>query len=49
MLIANESGAREQSEAEYTSLLDEAGFDVVGVMRLDAPRDLLIAKKRSKN
>jgi hypothetical protein len=46
MLIANESGARERSEEEYKSLLDAAGFDVVRVMRLDAPRDLLIAKKR---
>jgi hypothetical protein len=46
MLIANESGARERSEAEYRSLLDEAGFDAVDVIRLDAPRDLLIAKKR---
>ena len=46
MLLANESGARERSEAEYRGLLDAAGFDVEGVMRLEAPRDLLIARKR---
>jgi hypothetical protein len=46
MLVANEPGARERSEDEYRSLLDEAGFDVVKVVRLEAPRDLLIAKKR---
>jgi hypothetical protein len=46
MLVANESGARERSEAEYRSLLDEAGFDVVNVIRLEAPRDLMMARKR---
>ena len=46
MLIANESGARERSEAEYRELLDAAGFDVVNVVGLNAPRDLLAARKR---
>jgi len=46
MLLANESDARERSEDEYRSLLDATGFDVVDVLRLDAPRDLLVAKKR---
>jgi len=46
MLVANESGARERSEREYRELLDVAGFDVTGVTRLDAPRDLLVARKR---
>jgi len=27
-------------------LLDATGFDVVDVLRLDAPRDLMVAKKR---
>lgn len=46
MLIANESDARERSEEEYRGLLDAAGFDVVELVRLDAPRDLLVARKR---
>jgi len=46
MLLANESGARERSEGEYRGLLDAAGFDVTSVIRLDAPRDLLVARKR---
>jgi hypothetical protein len=31
---------------EYRSLLDAAGFDAVDVIRLEAPRDLLVATKR---
>lgn len=46
MLLANESGARERSEGEYRGLLDAAGFDVTSVTRLEAPRDLLVARKR---
>jgi hypothetical protein len=46
MLLANESDARERSEREYRELLNDAGFDVVNLMRLDAPRDLLVARKR---
>lgn len=46
MLIANEPDARERSEEEYRSLLNATGFDVVNVMRLEAPRDLLVARKR---
>ena len=46
MLLANESGARERSEGEYRALVDAAGFDVVNLIRLDAPRDLLVARKR---
>ncbi len=46
MLVANEPDARERSEQEYRSLLDATGFDAVDVIRLDAPRDLLVAKKR---
>ncbi|HEV8393540.1 MAG TPA: methyltransferase [Vicinamibacterales bacterium] len=46
MLVANEPGARERSEREYRELLDAAGFDVTNLLRLDAPRDLLVARKR---
>jgi hypothetical protein len=46
MLLANEPGARERSESEYRGLLDAAGFDVTSLIRLDAPRDLLVARKR---
>lgn len=46
MLVANETDARERSEDEYRALLSAAGFDVVEVQRLDAPRDLLVARKR---
>jgi hypothetical protein len=46
MLIANEPGARERSEAEYTSMLDATGFQFSDLLRLEAPRDLLVARKR---
>jgi hypothetical protein len=45
MLVAAESGARERSEAEYGSLLEEAGFRDMEVVRIDAPRDLIVACK----
>jgi O-methyltransferase/methyltransferase family protein len=46
MLLANESGARERSESEYRDLLNAAGFEVEKLVRLDAPRDLLVARKK---
>ncbi|PWT83003.1 MAG: hypothetical protein C5B57_07665 [Blastocatellia bacterium] len=46
MLVANEPGAREWSESEYESLLNETGFQFSHVVRPDAPRDLLVARKR---
>jgi hypothetical protein len=46
MLLANESGARERTEGEYREMLDSAGFEVTNLLRLDAPRDLLLARKR---
>jgi hypothetical protein len=46
MLVANEPDARERSLSEYRGLLDEAGFDVVDVIRFEAPRDLIVARKR---
>jgi hypothetical protein len=45
MLVACESGARERSEPEYRSLLEEAGFREMEVTRLEAPRDLIVARK----
>jgi DNA-binding Lrp family transcriptional regulator len=46
MIVACESGARERTEAEYEALLEAAGFDLARVIRLDAPRDLIVARKR---
>jgi hypothetical protein len=46
MLVANEPDARERTLSEYRGLLDEAGFDVVEMIRFEAPRDLLVARKR---
>jgi hypothetical protein len=45
MLVVCEPGAKERSEAEYQSLLEEAGFRDMEVLRLGAPRDLIIARK----
>jgi hypothetical protein len=49
MLVANEPDARERSLSEYRGLLDEAGFDLVNAIRFEAPRDLLVARKRLTN
>jgi SAM-dependent methyltransferase len=46
MLLCTEPGGRERSEAEYRSLLDEAGFQDIDIVRLNAPRDLIVARKR---
>jgi len=45
MLLLCEPGARERTEDEYRTLLEESGFEMVKVVRLNAPRDLLIARK----
>jgi SAM-dependent methyltransferase len=45
MLVVSEGGGRERSEAEYRSLLEGAGFCQVEVTWLDAPRDLIVARK----
>jgi N,N-dimethyltransferase/O-methyltransferase len=47
MLIANESNARERSGDEYEKLLGASGFHVDQLVRLDAPRDLIVATKRA--
>jgi len=46
MLVACEPDARERTEAEYRSLLDDAGFELTKLIRLDAPRDLIVAQKK---
>lgn len=45
MLVVCEPGAKERSEGEYKSLLEEAGFRDTEVIRFDAPRDLIIGRK----
>jgi len=45
MLVVCEPGARERSEREYRSLLAETGFLDVEVIRLEAPRDFIVARK----
>ena len=46
MMVACESEARERTEAEYRSLLEETGFSLHEVIRMNAPRDLVVAHKR---
>ena len=46
MMVACESEGRERTEAEYQTLLNETGFKISEVIRLDAPRDLIIARKK---
>jgi hypothetical protein len=45
MLVLCEPGARERTEAEYAELLEATGFRVERLVRLNAPRDLLIATR----
>jgi hypothetical protein len=45
MLLCCEPGAKERSEAEYRALLEEAGFKEIEFIRLDAPRDMIVARK----
>jgi hypothetical protein len=45
MLVVCEPGARERTDAEYRALLEGAGFRSVEVIRLQGPRDLVIARK----
>jgi acetylserotonin N-methyltransferase len=45
MLVCSEAGGKERTEAEYGSLLEGAGFKEVEVIRLDAPRDMIVAQK----
>ena len=45
MLMVCEPGARERTESEYASMLHAAGFAVERTVRMDAPRDLIVARK----
>ncbi len=45
MAVVCEPGARERSKSEYRSLLEEAGFRNIEVMRYGATRDLVMARK----
>src|SRR6516165_3592068 len=45
MMVCCEPGARERTEAEYRCLLEETGFEITQFIRLDAPRDLIIARR----
>ncbi len=45
MLVVCEPGARERSESKYRSLLQETGYQFESLVRLAAPRDLLVARK----
>jgi hypothetical protein len=46
MLVVCESGGRERTEAEFASLLNATGFEIEKVLRMDAPRDLIVARKK---
>jgi hypothetical protein len=46
MIVACAPDARERTEAEYRALLDQCGFEVIEVMRFDASRDLIVAKRK---
>jgi len=45
MLLCCEPGAKERSETEYRLLLEGAGFRDIEIVRLDAPRDMVVAYK----
>lgn len=45
MLVAFQPGSKERTEREYEVLLHESGFQRMELIKLDAPRDLLLAYK----
>jgi hypothetical protein len=45
MLVVSAPGGRERSEAEYRTLIEQTGFTEIEIVRFDAPRDLIIARK----
>ncbi len=45
MLVVCEPGAKERSGSEYQSLVEGTGFRDVQVIRLEGPRDLVVARK----
>lgn len=46
MMVACESEARERTEVEYRSLLSQTGFEIAKIVHMDAPRDLIVARKQ---
>ncbi|MAM87497.1 MAG: hypothetical protein CME36_09350 [unclassified Hahellaceae] len=46
MLLACETGAKERTENEYRTLLSKAGFGDIFMVRLDAPRDIIVAYRQ---
>jgi hypothetical protein len=46
MLVVCESGGCERTEAEYQGLITPHGFEFVKTVRLEAPRDLIVARKK---
>jgi hypothetical protein len=46
MLLLCEPGARERTLAEYRKLLEDTGFTLERLARLDVPRDLIVAIKK---
>jgi len=45
MLVVCEPGAKERSESQYRTLLEETGFHQEALIRLAAPRDLIVATR----
>ena len=45
MLVVCESSARERTEAEHRAQLNAVGFKDVALIRLEGPRDLVVARK----
>jgi hypothetical protein len=46
MMVVCEPGGRERTEAEYGGLLDATGFQLEKVIWMEAPRDLIVARKK---
>ena len=45
MLVVCETAAKERTESEHRELLEQVGFRDMKLIRFDAPRDLIVARK----
>jgi acetylserotonin N-methyltransferase len=45
MLLCCDVGARERTDSEYRLLIQDSGFREVEIVYLDAPRDMIVARK----
>ncbi len=45
MLVACDPGAKERTELEHHALLEGAGFRMERLIRLEAPRDVIVTRK----